>query len=677
MKRLSTIIMALAVIMGMTRCTKPAMQLYDGTYTGVTKEITFTTGGSSKVEINNVLNELKFTWKTGDTLYVYGSKTGTFSDGRYCGKLGIVKGMGTENGFFSGTLENVPETGKLRFYYCPKELFDKEQKTITVDLSSQNGSLNDPNGIASHLVACADVTVMESGDYSATLTVPYSVVKLDLSAFGTTDITMSGITNSGLTVTANGVKNVSTGGITSLSGADVTTNTCYVSVMPENVTALNFSGNGKVGSKAVTLSENKFETLDDAGDPVTVPSAKSPVSVKSTGLCSISSTAVSFSGDVDVFSWSTAQGRFFVVYSSSNSNPTLGGTGCTKSCESDPETMCLPSKGEFTIDVTGLTSGVTYYYRAYVKYNNSYYIAAPDVRSIDLGATPQAIPSNWNGGGTPGASPKVFTVGRGNDGVAGTEDDVKVRFSQGNLQYIGSAATPYWKFAEHQFDYLGLTTGQNSASETVDRDLFGWGTSGWDNGNHFYQPYDTDNSTYGSSVGFGYGPTNGSSYNFNLTGDYANSDWGVYNAIDAGGISTTGWRTLTRDEWDYLLYRRTDASSKWALGKVGSCTGGMIILPDDWTLPAGCSFTGGVTDYDTNVYSYAQWHLMETAGAVFLPAAGSRIGTSIWSGLKYGVYWSSSLINTYYASCLFFSRCSPFTDSRPGRYTGCSVRLVR
>lgn len=30
----------------------------------------------------------------------------------------------------------------------------------------------------------------------------------------------------------------------------------------------------------------------------------------------------------------------------------------------------------------------------------------------------------------------------------------KVYFSKGNLQYIGSASTPYWKFAEHQWDYL-------------------------------------------------------------------------------------------------------------------------------------------------------------------------------------------------------------------------------
>ena len=77
-------------------------------------------------------------------------------------------------------------------------------------------------------------------------------------------------------------------------------------------------------------------------------------------------------------------------------------------------------------------------------------------------------------------------------------DGDQVLFSQGNLQYIGSASTPYWKFAEHQWDCLGTTTGQNSSDENVDRDLFGWGTSGYDHGAVCYQPWSTSqtNSDY-------------------------------------------------------------------------------------------------------------------------------------------------------------------------------------
>ena len=46
--------------------------------------------------------------------------------------------------------------------------------------------------------------------------------------------------------------------------------------------------------------------------------------------------------------------------------------------------------------------------------------------------------------------------------------DNQVYFSQGNLLYIGIAATPYWKFADHQWDYLGTTISQNSSDENVD-----------------------------------------------------------------------------------------------------------------------------------------------------------------------------------------------------------------
>ena len=93
----------------------------------------------------------------------------------------------------------------------------------------------------------------------------------------------------------------------------------------------------------------------------------------------------------------------------------------------------------------------------------------------------------------------------------------QVYFSQGNLQYIGSAATPYWKFAEHQWDYLGTTTSQNSSNQNVDRDLFGWGTSGWNNGNMYYQPYNTE-TNYDGNTGYGYGPTDGTSYTYTYSG---------------------------------------------------------------------------------------------------------------------------------------------------------------
>ena len=142
-------------------------------------------------------------------------------------------------------------------------------------------------------------------------------------------------------------------------------------------------------------------------------------------------------------------------------------------------------------------------------------------------------------------------------------DSTKVYFSQGNLQYRASSKT--WRFAEHQWDFVGDSINGNvyengvksdnaKISSTYDGwiDLFGWGTSGWNSGANAYQPYST------STVYSDYYP-DGSYYN-DLTGSYANADWGVYNKISNGGNQAGLWRTLTYSEWSYLISGRAQAS---------------------------------------------------------------------------------------------------------------------
>ena len=250
----------------------------------------------------------------------------------------------------------------------------------------------------------------------------------------------------------------------------------------------------------------------------------------------------------------------------------------------------------------------------------------------------------------------------------------KVYFSKGNLQYIGSAGNgdanntgAYWKFADNQWDCLGTTTGQNSTSQTVDRDLFGWGTSGWSgSGATYYRPWDTDKSD-----GSLYGPPG----QYNLNGSYAQADWGVHNAISNGGGQAGQWRTLTRDEWEYVFLGRSGASSKYGHGKVNG-RNGMILLPDEWTLPSGLSFTPGNSNW-ANDYTTEQWEQMEQNGAVFLPAAGYRDGTSVRYVGSNGVYWSTSYYNSVDAYYVVFndSNLNPQYDLY--RYYGFSVRLVR
>ncbi len=249
----------------------------------------------------------------------------------------------------------------------------------------------------------------------------------------------------------------------------------------------------------------------------------------------------------------------------------------------------------------------------------------------------------------------------------------KVYFSQGNLQYIGSSTPPYWKFAETQWECLG-NNGQGSASQNADRDLFGWGTSGWNNGNVYYQPWNTNNSD-----GTLYGPRG----EFDLTGDYAQSDWGVYNPISNGGNMAGQWRTLTTDEWGYVFTRRSTSSGiRFAKARVAGMNG-MILVPDDWSesIYVLHNTNNGDASHTSNIIDAAQWATLEDAGAVFLPTAGYRYGNSVFEVGNGGNYWSASCYIEddkieRFARGMYFD--DGYFDPIDGydRYGGRSVRLV-
>ena len=214
-----------------------------------------------------------------------------------------------------------------------------------------------------------------------------------------------------------------------------------------------------------------------------------------------------------------------------------------------------------------------------------------------------------------GAVPALFSV----------SESKTVYFSQGNLQYQASTGT--WRFAENQYDKIGEDNKNASSSYTGWIDLFSWGASGWAykdwmGNSTTYQPYGS------SSPGVD-----------NLTGDNKDGDWGVYNAISNGGNQAGMWRTLTSEEWVYLFETRTDASSKYAHAQIDGVNG-MILLPDAWKLPENISFRSGSGDFSQNTYTVTQWSQLEDAGAVFLPAAGYKNGSTV--DTYRGAYWSAS-----------------------------------
>ncbi len=272
------------------------------------------------------------------------------------------------------------------------------------------------------------------------------------------------------------------------------------------------------------------------------------------------------------------------------------------------------------------------------------------------------IPNGWTVvDSTPAAPAGVI------NGLFSVSATKQVYFSQGNLQYIGSAATPYWQFAEHQWDYIGSTQNQDSDSPTADRDLFGWGTSGYNHGATAYQPWATS-TLYSSYYAYG-------SVIYNLNDQTGQAEWGYNAIVNGGNQQNSGWCTLTNAEWGYIFNRRTDAFSKSGLGIVNGVKG-MILLPDAWTLPEGLSFTSGYSSW-VNVYNVEQWAQMEDNGAVFLPAAGFRTGTTLNAlGLR-GCYWSSSRSNSDNAYSMYFYSGDLTPQSNNYRYKGYSVRLVR
>lgn len=256
----------------------------------------------------------------------------------------------------------------------------------------------------------------------------------------------------------------------------------------------------------------------------------------------------------------------------------------------------------------------------------------------------------------------------------------KVWFSKGNLQYKASLRT--WQFAANQYDYVGNAAGNTapSSSQSGWIDLFGWGTSGWNSGANCYQPWSTSN-LYSD-----YYP--GGSYMNNLTGSYANADWGVYNPISNGGNQAGRWRVLTSDEWNYVFNERNASmvngvvKARYARAKVAGVRG-VILFPDSYMHPYGIAQPVAInetnnTGWDSNNYSASAFSLMQTAGAVFLPAAGFRSGIHVYNADFCGYYWSSSHFNgdVYDACFMKFFDNELNACSHMQRDYGLSVRLV-
>lgn len=228
-------------------------------------------------------------------------------------------------------------------------------------------------------------------------------------------------------------------------------------------------------------------------------------------------------------------------------------------------------------------------------------------------------------------------------------DKKRVIFSLGNLQY--NASKMQWRFAEKQYDIIGNENANIGPRNQNWIDLFGWGT-----------PIPTNNSTV-----------------LNAYGKFI--EWGNY---EIGLDKSKTWRTLTQEEWVYLLEGRPNAPALCGMAQVAGVNG-LIILPDLWVTPATVVFKSGVCE-ESGKKSFAkhqsltaeQWELMEQAGAIFLPAAGYRYGSEVLFVGTIGRYWSSTLGTVEStAAALFYYDIELSPQNFDSCCRGLSVRLVK
>lgn len=244
---------------------------------------------------------------------------------------------------------------------------------------------------------------------------------------------------------------------------------------------------------------------------------------------------------------------------------------------------------------------------------------------------------------------KTYTTATGISSITLTPTTLRRAYVTSVTVYYNVPAGT-WRFAPNQYTVIGNAAGNTTAanrrgisSDWID--LFGWGA--W-----------TENGTNPWSV------------------STTNSDYktGVENSGDFSSTSSIGseWFTLSQAQWTYLLGDRDNASSLWGLGKIGDIKG-LILLPDGGKLPSGLTFVPGENE---NSYSTDEWAQMEAKGAVFLPWAGYRQGTSVSGVNESGNYWTSSAADADNAYNISFSSDIPNTGSVE-RNEGRSVRLVK
>ena len=316
----------------------------------------------------------------------------------------------------------------------------------------------------------------------------------------------------------------------------------------------------------------------------------------------------------------------------------------------------------------------------------------------------------WNGDGTKVIEKQAASINLGRNKVHtatidqpftdwgrtySVSNSQRVYFAHGNLKY--HFTDNQWRFFDQQYGMCTRTEVENTASQsasssypgyinvpTAGNDLtlvnnraadiqalnqwtdhFCFGTSGYNSGCIFYEPWHTfyglaTGAGVSASTGYGYGPMSGGVAQ-SIAG--TNSDWGVAHRTTLNNSLTPSgndwrthrgdWRTPTQLEWDYVMAGAKrldgiDGKFKYGMARIevsaGTYVNGLMMIPDKWhwfLMPKGLPFKPGANGYADNTYSLTDWDILDEYGAVFLPATGTRIAYLMDYG-EAGYYQSST-----------------------------------
>lgn len=236
-----------------------------------------------------------------------------------------------------------------------------------------------------------------------------------------------------------------------------------------------------------------------------------------------------------------------------------------------------------------------------------------------------------------------------------------IEFSSGNLQY--SPLNRVYRFAPHQYDFIGAANANVSATYAGWIDLFGF--HGGDNAS-----YATDNI---------------------ITDDAADNNHYKGTLIDYIYTCANGWRVPTGNELTRIISDSRMSGSwplAWVRGRITEggqvLVNGLILFPDNFVCPEGITLTRNTNGYTENTLTLSTWATLEQAGCVFLPAGGYRKGQSVYeyeNGIPYGARYGSCThqsnnVNSANVTYLIFNKNSCNTEAS-NKFIGRSIRLVR